>query len=160
MSSQDGMSFGRGGKFAVLGYHAKLLLTGEGFLTNPLPALIEFAFVLCDPVFRDVVRGMSRSGSKVNKKRLVGSDRLLLPDIGNRLVGEVLHQVVALVRRPLRLDRRGAVKQCRVPLIGFSTDKAVEVLETRSRRPVVIRTERCWFEDRQLMAIAEPRRSR
>src|SRR5262249_54384420 len=125
-----------------LGYHAKLLLTSESFLTNLVPAVIEFALVLCDPICRDVVRSVSRSGGKVNEKWLVGSDRLLLANIRNCLVRQVLHQVIALLGRPLRLDRRGAIVQRRVPLIGFSTDKAEEVLETRSRRPVFVRTDR------------------
>src|SRR5215475_7238946 len=84
------------GKFAVLGDHAKLLLTSESFLTNLVPAVIEFALVLCDPVCRDVVRSVSRSGGKVDEKWLVGSDRLLLVNIGNCLVSQVLHQVIAL----------------------------------------------------------------
>src|SRR5262249_40073709 len=114
-------------EFAALRYHAKLLLTSEGFLTNAVPAFIEFAFVLCNPVLWDVMRGVSCARSKVNEERLVGRDRLLLPDIGDRLVGEVLHQVVAFVRCPLGPNRCGAVVQRGVPLVGLSTNKAQQM---------------------------------
>ena len=39
------------------------------------------------------MRGVRRTGSEVDEERLVGRDRLLLPDVVDRPVGEILGQV-------------------------------------------------------------------
>ena len=48
---------------------------------------------------RHVVRRMRGAGREVDEERLVGHQRLLLPDPPDRLVGHVLGEVVALLRR-------------------------------------------------------------
>ena len=112
---------------------ADLLVACEGFLAHLVPAVIEFALVLRDPVLRNMVRRMRRARREVNEERLVGCDRFLLPDPADRFVGHVLHQVVALVAGTWRLDRRRPLIQRRVVLAGLSANEPVEVLETQSR---------------------------
>ena len=53
---------------------------------------------------------------------------------GNCLVGHVLGEMIFLVVR--RLDRRGVLNETRLPLGGFSGEKAVEVFEAIARRPI------------------------
>ena len=119
---------------------------------------IELALVLVGPLLRHVVRRVRRAGREVDEERLVGREALLLPDPGNRLVGHVLDQVVALFGRLLRLDRRGALVERRVPLVGLAADEAVEVLEAAAaRRPGVERSGRARLPDRHFVALAELR---
>jgi hypothetical protein len=105
-----------------------------------------------------VVRRVRRARREVDKERLVRRDCLLLVDVADCLVGEILHQVVALFRRPRRLDRRRAVIEFRVVLVIFAADEAVEVLEARAGGPMIVRADWRRFEDRHFMALAELRR--
>src|ERR1700733_6465455 len=65
---------------AVLRYNAELLLACKRFLAQLAPPLVELALVLVRPFLRNMMRGMSRPGSKVTEERLVRHQRLLLPD--------------------------------------------------------------------------------
>ena len=56
VSSQAGISAGRVGQLGVRGDDAELLLAREGLLAQLVPALIELALVLVDPLLRHVVR--------------------------------------------------------------------------------------------------------
>ena len=145
-------------ELAVLGDHAQLLLTGEDLFTQLVPALIELALVLVGPLLRHVVWRVRRAGREVDEERLVGRETLLLPDPANRLVGHVLHQVVALFGRLPRLDGRGPLVERRVPLVGLAADESVEVLEAASaRRPGIERSGRARFPDRHFVTLAELR---
>ena len=105
-----------------------------------------------------MVRRVRRAGRKVDEERLVRGETFLLSDPGNRLVGHVLDQVVALLGRFLRLDRRGPLVERRVPLVGLAADEAVEILEAATAgRPGVERSGRTRFPDRHFVALAELR---
>ena len=71
--------------------------------------------------------------------------------------GEILGERVALLGRLRRLDRRGALVQARVVLVGLAADEAVEVLETRAGGPLVERARRGDLPHRHLVAFAELR---
>src|SRR5262249_56777835 len=86
----------------------------------------------------DMSRRVVRYGRELDNERLVRGARFLLADVGDRLVGKVLRQVIALLGRSLRLDRRRAVVERGRVLAGLSADEPVEVLEPRTRRPVVV----------------------
>ncbi len=120
---------------------------------------VELALVLVGPLLGHVVRRVGRAGREVDEERLVRRERLLLADPVHGLVGHVLHEVVALLGRLLRLDRRGALVERRVPLVGLAADEAVEVLEAAAARgPGVERPGRARLPHRHLVALAELRR--
>ena len=105
------------------------------------------------------MRRVRRAGREVHEERLVGHQRLLLAHPPDRLVRHVLGEVVALFRRLLRLDRRRALVDRRIPLVGLAAEEAVEVLEAAAaRRPLVERPHRTRFPDRHFVALAELRR--
>ena len=85
---------------------AELLLARQDLLPQHVPPLVEPALVLRRPLGRHVVRGVRRPGREVDEEGLVPHQRLLLADPLDRLVGHVLREVIALLGRRLRLDRR------------------------------------------------------
>ena len=137
--------------------HPELLLAGERPLAQGVPAVVELALVPVGPLGRHMVRRVGRAGSEVGEERLVRHQRLLLPEPRDRLVGHVLHEVVALFGRLLGLDRDGALVDGGVVLVRLAADEAVEVLEAAARRPVVERAHRARLPDRHLVALAELR---
>ena len=147
------------GQHGVGGDDAQLLLACERLLTQLVPALIELALVLLDPVLRHVVRRVAGAGREIHEERLVGHQRLLLPRPLDRLVRHVLGEVVALLGRLLRLDCRRAFVDRGIPLVGFAADETVEVLEAAAAgRPLIERTHRARLPDRHFVALAELRR--
>ena len=118
---------------------AQLLLTGERLLAHRLVAHVELALEALDPFLRGVVRGMARAGRVIEEERLLGGDRLGVTDEFQRLVGEVLGEVVALVRRARRVDGVAVVDEVGIPLVRLGAEEAVEALEAAARRPVAPR---------------------
>ncbi len=153
MSSQAGISLWPGGQLGIGGDDAQLLLAGEGPLALFVPAVVERALVLLDPLHRRVVRGMRGARSPVDKERLIGVDRLLRLDPIDRLVGHVLGEVIRGVTR--HLHPREPVEDLGEPLIGLPADEAVELLEALHRRPVLERSQRARLPHRHLVALAE-----
>ncbi len=146
------------GELAVRRNDAKRLLPGDGFFAQLVPALVEFALVLVGPLLGHMVRRVGRARREVDEERLVGRQRLLLRDPGHRLVGHVRHEVVALFGRLLRLDRRRALIERRIPLVRLAADEAVEVLEAAAAgRPCVERSDRARLPHRHFVAFAELR---
>ena len=104
------------------------------------------------------MRRVRRARREVDEERLVRSETLLLSDPGNRLVGHVFDQVVALFGRFLRLHRRGPLVERRVPLVGLAADEAVEILEAATAgRPGIERTCGTRLPHRHFVALAELR---
>ena len=98
-------------------------------------------------------------GREVDEERLVRHQRLLLADPADAVVGQVLGEVIALLGRRRRLDRRRAVVQGRVPLVVLAADEPVELLEPApAGRPRVERPHRRRLPHRHLVALAELRR--
>ena len=159
MSSQAGISSCRDGELRVLGDDAELLLAREDLLAQLVPAFVEATLVLVRPLGRHVVRSVGGSWSEVHEEGLVGHERLLLADPLDRLVGHVLGEVVALLRRLLGLHRRRALVDRGVVLVRLAADEAVEVLEAAAAgRPSVEGPHRARLPDRHLVALAELRR--
>ena len=92
---------------------AQLDLPRERLLAHDVPALVELALVLGDPLLRHVVRRVRRARREVHEERLVGRERLLELHPGDRLVRHVGHEVV--VRVPRNLDRVHAVVEVAAP---------------------------------------------
>src|SRR5215213_6872890 len=90
------------------------------------------------------------------KNGLSGMSDFLLARPLDRLVGHVLGEVVALLRRRLGLDRRRALVDRRVVLVGLAADEAVEVLEASAAgRPGIERTHRARLPDRYFVTLPE-----
>ena len=158
MSSHAGISAGRSVSSASARDHAELLLAGERLLAEAVPALVELALVLVGPLLRHVVRRVGGAGGEVDEERLVGHQRLLLAHPVDGLIGHVLGEVVALLGRPLGLDRHRVAVDRRRPLVRLAADEAVEVLEPGSGRPLRERAHRARLPHRHLVALAELRR--
>ncbi len=158
MSSHAGNLVGPRRQLRVGGDDAQLLLARERLFAQLVPALIELALVLRRPLLGHVVRCVRRAGREVGEERLVAHQRLLLADPLDRVVGQVLGEVVALLRRLVRLDRDRPFVERRVVLVRLAADEAVEVLEpAAAARPRVEGAERARLPDRYLMALAELR---
>ena len=147
------------GELAVLRDDTELLLPGESLLAQLVPALVELALVLIRPFLRHVVRGMRCAGREVSEERLVGHEGLLLANPLDRFGGHVVREVIALFGRLVRLDRRRAFVERRIPLVGFPADKAIEVLEAPSTtgRPVVERAQGAGLPHRHFVAFTKLR---
>jgi hypothetical protein len=98
----------------------------------------------CRPTRGDVVGGVGGPGREVGEERLIWSQGLLLADPGDRLVDQVLGEVVALLRGLGRLHRLVELVQRRIPLAGLAGDEAVEVLKAGPGRPTVKRPPPGW----------------
>ena len=106
-----------------------------------------------------MVRRVGRARREVHEERLVRHQRLLLADPADRLVGEILRQVVALLGGQVGLDGRRAVIQRGRVLVRLAADEPVEVLEAAAdARPCGERTHRAGLPDGDLVALAELRR--
>ena len=89
----------------------------------------------------------------------MGRRELLRPDPRDRLVRNILGEVVPLLRGLVRLDRLVELVERRVPLVRLAADETVEVLEpTSGVRPAVERTHRARLPHGHLVALAELRR--
>ena len=134
------------------------LLAGDRASAERVPAVIEGALVPRGPLWRDVVRGVRGPGRPVDEEGLVGHERLLLADPPDRAIGHVLGEVVALLGRPIGLDRHGVLVDGGRVLVGLAADEAVEVLEpVARRRPPIERAHRARLPDRDLVAFPEMR---
>ena len=92
------------GQLRVRGDHAELLLAGEGPLALHVPSLVELTGVLLDPLAGHVVGRMGGARREVDEERLLRHQGLLLAHPAHGPVGQVLGQVVALLRGRRRLD--------------------------------------------------------
>src|SRR5580704_6690144 len=121
--------------------------------------MVELAFVLIRPFLRDVVRGVGRTWREVDEERLIGHERLLLPNPIDGLVRHVFHQMIALLGGLLDLDRGGAFIKRWIPLVRLAADEPIEIFESASPgRPSVKRAGWTGLPDRHFMTLAELRR--
>ena len=118
---------------------AHLLLAGEGLLAHRLVAHVEPALEPVDPLLGRVVRRVAGAGRVVEEERLVGRDGLGVLDELERLVGDVLGEVVALLGRLRRVHRVVVVDQVGIPLVGLGAQEPVPALEAAAARPVAAR---------------------
>jgi hypothetical protein len=128
---------------------AQLLLTGKGLLAERVPACVELALVLVDPVFGNVMRRVRRARREVHEKWLVGHERLLLPHPPHRLVRHVLREVVAVFGTLARLHQGCALVDRRIPLVGLAAEETV----TWSSPRAASRESEGWLSSRLLGRI-------
>jgi hypothetical protein len=119
-----------GGQVGVGANDAEFLLPGKSDLALGVPAVRELAPVFIGPLFRHMMRGVRRAGREVHEERLVRHEGLLGANPVDGMIGQVLSQVVALLRRRRWLDRIQALIQGRIVLVVLAADEPVEILET------------------------------
>ena len=119
----------------VLGQEAELLLAGEDALADRLVALVEAPLVRVRPLLEDVVRRVRAARAEVHEPGLVGIDRLRVAHELDRLVGQVLREVVAVLGLRRLLDRMVVLDEVRIPLVRLAAEEAVEALEAAAERP-------------------------
>ena len=110
MSSHAGISACRGVSSASAGMTPSSFCRANVLLALRVPAVGELPRVLVGPLLaaRGAARG-SRPGAKYTKNGLSGISAFCVPDPADRVIGEVLGEVVALLGRRRRLDRGRAV---------------------------------------------------
>ena len=101
------------GELGVGGDDPELLLRGEDLLPVGVPAVVELPGVPVRPLLGHVVGGVRGPEAEVQVEGLVGVDLLGVGDELDRLVDQVLGEVVALLRRRRRLDLVVVVDQLR-----------------------------------------------
>src|SRR5262249_41396705 len=85
-----------------------------------------------------------------------GHQRLLLTNPGDCFVGHVSHEVIALVRGLVGLDRNGPLVKRGVPLICFTADEPIEIFESATAGgPCIERTGRTRLPYRHLVTLTE-----
>ena len=144
------------GELGIGGDDAQLLLAGEDLFAQLVPALVELALVLVGPFLGHGVRRVRATGRQVDEERLVRHQRLLLLHPFDRVGGDVVVEVVALLRRLRRIDRGGALVQVRPVVVRLRAEETIEVLEAAAARgPAVKRSHLARLPDRHLVALAD-----
>mmetsp|Transcript_117626 Transcript_117626/g.312926 ORF Transcript_117626/g.312926 Transcript_117626/m.312926 type:complete len:291 (+) Transcript_117626:1108-1980(+) len=122
------------GELGVLRDPAHGLLLSKRDVAQLLPAHVELALVLVRPLLVDVVGTVRAAGGKVDEEGPVGGERAVVADELHGLSGDVLGEVVALLRRVRGLDRICVLEQARLVLRRLAGQEAVEVAEAQTRR--------------------------
>jgi hypothetical protein len=104
-------------------HEPELLLTREDLLAVSVLAVVELSLVAVGPLLRHVVGRVRGARAEVQEERLVRRDLLGVGDERDRLVDEVLGQVIALLRRARRLNLMVVVDQVGGPLAGVAPRK-------------------------------------
>ena len=146
-------------QFRVRGNDAERLLTRERLLAHHVPPLVERTRVLVRPLARHVVRGMAAAGGDVREPRrrlLLRADPVQPVD---RLVGEVVLEVVLLAVLGLGdADHLLVLGDQGVVLPGLTAQEAPEVVEPEPGRPAIERPREPLLVVRGQMPLPEPSR--
>ncbi len=149
---------GPGCQLRILGDHAKLLLVLEDGFAQLVVALVKQVqgADLLHPFLGRVMRRMGGAGCVLDEDRL-GRVRLVHPrNVVDGIVSHTGDQVPA--RLAVKgVDLRGVAKQVRLPLVGITADKAVEIFEAQPGRPLVKGPDLAGGKRRSVVIFAEPR---
>ena len=96
------------------------LLAGEDLLAPTIPSEVELALVPVAVLLRDLMRRVACAGCEVEEERPLGRSGTEVLQVGDRVVGEILGEVVALLRRARRIDLMVVVHEIGVILIGLA----------------------------------------
>ncbi len=124
----------------ALGHQALLDLAGQGAVPIGLVAVVESALVPVRPLGGHLMRCVAGPGREVHEPGLVRRRGLRIGQELQRLVSQVLGQVIPLGRGGRRIDLVVVVPEVGIPLIGQPTEKAVEAIEAPAQRPGPLRT--------------------
>ena len=141
------------GELGARRHQAHLDLPRQGLLAELVPALVELALVLVQPLLRRRVRRVGAARGVVHEERPVRGHRPRALHPGDGLVRDVRAEVVVRVARHAELGR--PVHEVRVEQRVLARDEAVELLEPLPCRPAVERPADARLPRRGLVALAE-----
>ena len=122
-------------ELGAFGQQPQLDLAREDAGADRLVALVEPALVLVGPLQRHLVRRVAGLRREVHEERLVGVDHLRVADELDRLVREVVGDVVAVLGPARRVDLVVVVDEVGIPVVRLAAEPAVEALEPAPERP-------------------------
>jgi hypothetical protein len=121
------------------GWHEPaFLLRSEHLLPVRVPAVVEHPVVAVGPLLGDVVRRVHRPGAEVQEERLGRRGLLGVADERDRVVDEVLGEVVAVLRARWRFDVLVVGDEVRMVLVGVAAEEPVVAVEPAAQRPPVV----------------------
>ena len=122
-------------------------------------AVVERALVLVDVLLRRVVRSVVGARAEPQVPRLVRLRLLRVADELERLVGEVLRQVVAVLGPVGLLDVVVVLGEVGKPLVRLAAEEPVEAVVAEPERPVLLRRAHRERVDRGVVVLADPERA-
>ena len=125
------------GELTVLWDPALVLRALEDPLPVGIPAIIELPGVTVGPLLHDVVWAMQAAAGPIHEERPIGLERLVVAQPVDRILGQVLREVIALLGRLRRPHHRRVAHQMGLVLRSLTGQEAVEILESQSRGPVL-----------------------
>ena len=111
-------------------------------LARDVPALIPLAALALEILARGLVRCVCRAECDVLKERPVGPDREAVAREQQRMINEILAEVVALFGALRRLNVMVVVDELGAELVGLAVEESVEAIEAATERPLVERSGR------------------
>ncbi len=105
-----------------------------------------------------VVRSVVGARAEPQVPRLVRLGLLGVADHPQRLVGEVLRQVVAVLGQVRLVDVVVVLGQARIPVVRLAADEPVEAVVALAERPVLLRGAQRPLVDRHVVVLADPER--
>ena len=124
------------GELRIRGDNPQPLLVGENLFAHDVPAHVELALELVDPLLLRLVRRVASAGNVIDEERPVGLDSVELSHVLDRLIRHVGGEVVVRLADP-RENLGVIAEQIRRPLVGLAAHEAVEILEAHSRWPLI-----------------------
>ena len=144
------------GQLGVRRDDAELLLTRQRALAQRVPALVELALVFVRPLVGHVVRGVGAAGGVEDHPRLVRVLSAHRVQPLDRLVGDVVGEVVELAVLALGDAQRPVVlRDDRVVLAGGAAEETPPVVEAPRLGPVIERAGRALHVVGREVPLAE-----
>jgi len=132
-------------------------LVCKNFLAHGVPAFVEFAPELLDPLFGRVVRRMGAAGSVVQEERLLGRCCVQLAHVADGVVSHGGCEIPSRLVDP-RENLRVVLEQKGSPLTGFTADESVKIVEPHPRGPLIKRTGGADLKRWGIVVFTEPGR--
>ena len=129
------------------------LLAREPFRPHRVPPGVVPAAMARHVVRGDVIGKVTGTERQVQEERHVGGGHDVVPDEVDGLIDQVLRQVITAGL--VRIDGMAVAEQFRVPVVRRRAEKAVPVIETAPRRPLVERTRRVPPRHRRQVPLSD-----
>src|SRR5262249_34047455 len=114
------------------------------------------ALVLLDVVLRCVMWSVVGARAEPEVPRLVVARLLGVTNEADRLIGDVLREVIPILGHVGLLDEMVVLDQLAIPLIGFAADETVEAVVTQPEWPVLAIGTDVERIDRHIVVLADP----